>query len=163
MDYVLNVVSAAGGCCREFGNFFTSVYCDYIMCKVLSVFNCTAPYTLWYCCSMCRCYSSDWCTCDVVYLSLIQVTKQWLVICVVCIILSHWQMKLVDAIMGNTTSDDHCTAFINQGGLEPLFSILSLPNLPLDFPNSPACQAVSSVCTVLLVSVYDFFTTCWHL
>ena len=61
-------------------------------------------------------------------------------------------MKFVDAIMGNTTADDHCTEFISQGGLTHLFAILRMPNLPVDFPSSPACQSVSSVCTVLLVS-----------
>ena len=60
-------------------------------------------------------------------------------------------MKFVDAIMGNSTADDHCMEFITQGGLEPLFQILRLPNLPVDFPTSPACQSVSSVCTILLV------------
>lgn len=60
-------------------------------------------------------------------------------------------MKFIDAIMGNT-SDDHCQEFISQGGLEPLFTILRLPNLPIDFPTSQACQTVSNVCTVLLVS-----------
>lgn len=51
--------------------------------------------------------------------------------------------------MGNT-SDDHCREFIEQGGLEPLFTVLSLPHLPVDFPTNPACQAVSEVCTILL-------------
>jgi len=60
-------------------------------------------------------------------------------------------MKFVDAIMGNTSSDDHCMEFINQEGLEPLFTIVGLPNLPVDFPTTQAFQAVSNVCTVLLV------------
>lgn len=63
-------------------------------------------------------------------------------------------MKFVDAVMGNTTADDHCTEFINQGGLEPLFMIFKLPNLPVDFPTSQACQSVTTVCTVLLVCIF---------
>lgn len=62
-------------------------------------------------------------------------------------------MKFVDAIMGNT-SDDHCQEFITQGGLEPLFTILRLPNLPVDFATGQSCQSVSNVCTVLLVMYY---------
>ncbi|KAL3226524.1 hypothetical protein MRX96_004413 [Rhipicephalus microplus] len=37
-----------------------------------------------------------------------------------------------------------------QKGLVPLMSILGLPNLPVDFPVSPACQAVASVCKSIL-------------
>lgn len=66
-------------------------------------------------------------------------------------------MKFVDAIMGNSTADDHCMEFITQGGLEPLFTILRLPNLPVDFPTSQACQSVSSVCTILLVSITAYY------
>lgn len=53
--------------------------------------------------------------------------------------------------MGHTNSDDHCKEFVTQGGLEPLFAILRLRNLPVDFSGSQACQSVSTVCTVILV------------
>jgi len=63
-------------------------------------------------------------------------------------------MKFVDAILSNNSTEDHCREFVAQKGLEPLMKLLALPNLPIDFPNSPACQAVSSVCKSILVS-------CW--
>lgn len=63
-------------------------------------------------------------------------------------------MKCVDAILSNNSTDDHCREFVNQQGLDPLLNILCLRILPIDFPNSPACQAVSSVCKSILVSWY---------
>ena len=65
-------------------------------------------------------------------------------------------MKFVDAILSNNSTDDHCREFVSQQGLAPLLGILGLPNLPLDFPQSPACQAVASVCKSILVSSPDF-------
>ncbi|BFZ10773.1 hypothetical protein BsWGS_13813 [Bradybaena similaris] len=59
-------------------------------------------------------------------------------------------MKFVEAILSNNSTDDHCREFVAQKGLIPLMSILGLPNLPIDFPTSPACQAVSSVCKSVL-------------
>ncbi|XP_064606987.1 E3 ubiquitin-protein ligase HUWE1-like isoform X3 [Liolophura sinensis] len=59
-------------------------------------------------------------------------------------------MKFVEAILSNNTTDDHCREFVNQKGLLPLMGILGLPNLPIDFPASPACQAVASVCKAIL-------------
>ncbi|KAK2707710.1 E3 ubiquitin-protein ligase HUWE1-like [Artemia franciscana] len=59
-------------------------------------------------------------------------------------------MKFIDAILSNNSTDDHCREFVTQNGLDPLMSILSLPNLPLDFPSSTACQSVSSVCKSIL-------------
>lgn len=61
-------------------------------------------------------------------------------------------MKFVESILSNNTTDDHCQEFVNQKGLLPLVSILSLPNLPIDFPTSAACQAVAGVCKSILVS-----------
>ena len=61
-------------------------------------------------------------------------------------------MKFVDAILCNNSTDDHCREFVSQGGLTPLMKILGLPNLPIDFPVSPACQAVAAVCKSILVS-----------
>ena len=67
-------------------------------------------------------------------------------------LLSTSQMKFVEAILSNNTTDDHCREFITQKGLEPLMRILGLSNLPIEFPTSPSCQAVSSVCKSVLVS-----------
>ena len=49
-------------------------------------------------------------------------------------------MKFVDAILSNNSTDDHCREFVVQKGLVPLMDILGLPNLPVDFPVTPACQ-----------------------
>lgn len=49
-------------------------------------------------------------------------------------------MKFVDAILSNNSTDDHCREFVSQRGLVPLMGILGLPNLPVDFPVTPACQ-----------------------
>lgn len=62
-------------------------------------------------------------------------------------------MKFVDAILSNNSTDDHCKEFVQQKGLTPLLEILGLPNLPMDFPSSPACQSVASVCKSILVSI----------
>ena len=59
-------------------------------------------------------------------------------------------MKFVDAILSNNSTDDHCREFVLQGGLVPLMGILGLPNLPVDFPVMPACQAVAAVCKSIL-------------
>jgi E3 ubiquitin-protein ligase HUWE1 len=64
------------------------------------------------------------------------------------------KMKFVEAILSNNTTDDHCREFIQQGGLQPLMEILSLPNLPIDFPLSPSCQAVAVVAKSILVNFY---------
>lgn len=63
-----------------------------------------------------------------------------------------FQMKFVEAILTNNSTDDHCREFVTQKGLEPLMSVLGLPNLPIDFPTSPACQTVAIVCKSILVS-----------
>ncbi|KAG0720223.1 E3 ubiquitin-protein ligase HUWE1 [Chionoecetes opilio] len=59
-------------------------------------------------------------------------------------------MKFVDAILSNNSTDDHCKEFVTQKGLVPLLGILGLPNLPIDFPVSQACQSVASVCKSIL-------------
>ncbi len=59
-------------------------------------------------------------------------------------------MKFVDAILSNNSTDDHCREFVAQRGLTPLMGILGLPNLPVDFPVTPACQAVAAVCKSIL-------------
>lgn len=66
------------------------------------------------------------------------------------------QMKFVESILSNNTTDDHCQEFVSQKGLLPLVSILGLPNLPIDFPTSAACQAVAGVCKSILVRIYIF-------
>ena len=60
-------------------------------------------------------------------------------------------MKFLDAILSNNSTDDHCREFVTQQGIKPLMSVFSLPNLPLDFPNTASCQAVSAVCKSILV------------
>ena len=59
-------------------------------------------------------------------------------------------MKFVEAILSNNSTDDHCKEFVKQKGLVPLLQILSLPNLPIDFPSSTACQSVAQVCKAIL-------------
>ncbi len=54
------------------------------------------------------------------------------------------------AILSNNSTDDHCKEFVKQKGLVPLLQILSLPNLPIDFPSSTACQSVAQVCKAIL-------------
>lgn len=61
-------------------------------------------------------------------------------------------MKLVDAILSNNSTDDHCREFVNHGGLQPLLRILSLPNLPVDNPITASAQGVAAVCKSILVS-----------
>ncbi len=59
-------------------------------------------------------------------------------------------MKFIEAILSNNSTDDHCKEFVKQKGLVPLLEILSLPNLPIDFPSSTACQSVAQVCKAIL-------------
>ena len=65
----------------------------------------------------------------------------------------HNVMKFVDAILSNNATDDHCKEFVLQKGLVPLLEILGLPNLPIDFPSSQACQSVGAVCKSILVRI----------
>jgi len=60
-------------------------------------------------------------------------------------------VHFVDAILSNNSTDDHIQEFITQGGLTPLLRLLSLPALPLDFPTSSACSAITSTCRGILV------------
>uniref|UniRef100_UPI00358F3842 E3 ubiquitin-protein ligase HUWE1 isoform X5 n=1 Tax=Myxine glutinosa TaxID=7769 RepID=UPI00358F3842 len=64
-------------------------------------------------------------------------------------------MKFVESILSNNTTDDHCQEFVTQKGLVPLLSILGLPNLPIDFPSSAACQAVAGVCKSILTLSHE--------
>ncbi|WAR27034.1 HUWE1-like protein [Mya arenaria] len=64
-------------------------------------------------------------------------------------------MKFVEAILSNNSTDDHCREFVGQNGLPELMEILGLPNLPIEFPASPACQAVASVCKAILTLLRD--------
>ncbi|KAG8447780.1 hypothetical protein GDO86_015044 [Hymenochirus boettgeri] len=64
-------------------------------------------------------------------------------------------MKFVESILSNNTTDDHCQEFVSQKGLLPLVTILGLPNLPIDFPTSAACQAVAGVCKSILTLSHE--------
>ena len=64
---------------------------------------------------------------------------------------SEWQVHFVDAILSNNSTDDHIKEFISHGGLPPLLRLLSLPCLPLDFPFSLACSAITGTCKSILV------------
>ncbi|KAK6177350.1 hypothetical protein SNE40_015469 [Patella caerulea] len=59
-------------------------------------------------------------------------------------------MRFVEAILSNNSTDDHCREFVSHSGLIPLLKVLGLPNLPIDYPASPACQAVATVCKAIL-------------
>jgi E3 ubiquitin-protein ligase HUWE1 len=59
-------------------------------------------------------------------------------------------MRFLDAILSNNSTDDHCKEFVKQKGLEPLLAILQLPSLPIDFPLTPACLTVTTVCKSIL-------------
>ncbi|XP_031465368.1 E3 ubiquitin-protein ligase HUWE1-like [Phasianus colchicus] len=65
------------------------------------------------------------------------------------------KMKFVESILSNNTTDDHCQEFVAQRGLRPLVTILGLPNLPVDFPTSAACQAVAGVCKSILTLSHE--------
>jgi E3 ubiquitin-protein ligase HUWE1 len=60
-------------------------------------------------------------------------------------------MRFIEAMLSNNATDDHCRAFLQQGGLEPLLKVLFLPNLPPEFPVSSACQAIASIIRFLFV------------
>ena len=54
-------------------------------------------------------------------------------------------MKFVEAILSKNSTDDHCKEFVKQKGLVPLLQILSLPNLPIDFPSSTVAQVCKAI------------------
>ncbi len=59
-------------------------------------------------------------------------------------------MKFIEAILSNNSTDVNCKEFVKQKGLALLLQILTLPNLPIDFPSSGACQSVAQVCKAIL-------------
>ena len=61
-------------------------------------------------------------------------------------------IHFLDAILSNNSTEDHIREFISQGGMKPLLNLLSLPVLPLDFPSSTACNAITSACRSIMVS-----------
>lgn len=61
-------------------------------------------------------------------------------------------VHFLDAILSNNSTDDHMREFILQGGMHPLLKLLSLPVLPLDFPSSAACAAITGACRSIMVS-----------
>lgn len=65
----------------------------------------------------------------------------------------HFQMKFIDAILSNNSTDDHCREFISLGGVPRLLRILEISYLPLDHPVISAAQAVSTVCKSILVCI----------
>ncbi len=62
-------------------------------------------------------------------------------------------VHFLDAILSNNSTDDHMKEFINQGGMGPLLKLLALPVLPLDFPTSAACTAITGACRSIMVRV----------
>ena len=69
-------------------------------------------------------------------------------------------MRFLDAILSNNSTDDHCQEFLNQNGLVPLFKLMQLPNLPLDFPLLPACFSISTVFKTILVCLMFYLRCC---
>ncbi|KAH7639382.1 e3 ubiquitin-protein ligase huwe1-like protein [Dermatophagoides farinae] len=69
-------------------------------------------------------------------------------------------MRFLEAILANNSTDDHCQEFLHQNGLDPLFRLLKLHNLPLDFPVMPSCYSVATVLKTLLNLTHekDIFT-----
>ena len=63
-------------------------------------------------------------------------------------------VHFLDAILSNNSTDDHMREFISQGGMQPLLQLLSLPTLPLDFPTSAACTAITGACRNIMVSMH---------
>ncbi|XP_065829189.1 E3 ubiquitin-protein ligase HUWE1-like [Oscarella lobularis] len=75
---------------------------------------------------------------------------------------AHNVVRFVFAILNNNATDDHYREFVAKGGLEPLLKIPSLPNMPTNFPVSPACQSVSMTCRglVSVAGQRDVLTQC---
>ncbi|CAF3945616.1 unnamed protein product, partial [Adineta steineri] len=59
-------------------------------------------------------------------------------------------MRFVEGVISNNPTDDHAKEFVKLGGLKPLFDILQMKNLPIDFPSSKACQCVAALCKSIL-------------
>ncbi|CAF4058439.1 unnamed protein product, partial [Adineta steineri] len=59
-------------------------------------------------------------------------------------------MRFVTGVISNNPTDDHAQEFVKLGGLKPLFDILQMKNLPIDFPSSKACQCVAALCKSIL-------------
>lgn len=64
-------------------------------------------------------------------------------------------MRFLDAILTNNSTDDHVQEFLRQDGLVPLLKLMRLKNLPIDFPTTQSCNAVSSVCRSILALARD--------
>lgn len=64
-------------------------------------------------------------------------------------------MRFLDAILTNNSTDDHVREFLRQDGLVPLLKLMRLKNLPIDFPTTQSCNAVSSVCRSILALARD--------
>ena len=64
-------------------------------------------------------------------------------------------VHFLDSILSNNSTDDHMKEFVSQGGMQPLLRLLSLPVLPLDFPSSAACTAITGACRSIMVSLLE--------
>jgi len=67
----------------------------------------------------------------------------------------HNALKFIDAFLSSNFGGLHCREFVTHLGLYHLMLIFGLPNLPVDFSDTPVYQAVGSVWKSTLKSTLD--------